>query len=307
MKKILSALLVFVMVGVLSACTQKELVTVMVPSGSPALAQLYIQEDTETYQVDVVQGADPLIAAFTAGTHDFIFAPTNLGAKLYTASPDYVYIAAVVFGNYYLVADMGDSEDTFDLSYLDGREMTAFGANSTGDIVMKYIFDSADITPNIIYVDSVATATSLLISGETDIILTAEPSLSVLLAQNPNYAVIDLQTEYENLTGESSYPQAGVFAKATLTNRVINNFLKDLEDSIDQVNESPSAAATLATTLGYTFGESVLQTAIPNSHLGFVGALDSRSDLEAYFTVIMSVSAPLIGGALPVDDFYYQP
>ncbi|HRX91792.1 MAG TPA: hypothetical protein P5042_03195 [Candidatus Izemoplasmatales bacterium] len=307
MKKILAALFVLILVGVLGACGQSEAITVMVPSGSPALAQLYVQNDTKDYQVDVVQGADPLVAAFGSQSHDFIFAPTNLGAKLYANSPDYIYIAAVVFGNYYLVADMGDSTETFDLDYLDGREMTVFGANSTGDIVLRYILESADVNPNIIYVSSVADATSLLIAGETSIIMTAEPSLSVLLARDPDYAVIDLQTEYESLTGESSYPQAGVFAKATLSDRTINKFLDDLEESVTDVNADPEAAATLATDLGYTFGQTVLETAIPNSHLGFVSAVDSRTDLESYFTIIMSVSAPLIGGALPADGFYYQP
>jgi len=276
----------------------------MVPSGSPALAQLYLEDNTDDYSVDVVQGADPLVAAFGSKSHDFIFAPTNLGAKLYKNSPDYIFIASVVFGNYYLVTA---SDSTFDLASLDNGEITVFGANSTGDIILRYILSEAEINVTITYVDSVATASSLFIANNSLVILSAEPSLSVLLNANSEIDVIDLQEEYQTLTGEDSYPQAGVFAKSTLKKSVINNFLDDLEASITSVNANPAAAALLATSLGYTFGETVLQTAIPNSHLGFLSAQDSKTDLEAYFNVIISMNSALIGGALPEEAFYYQP
>ncbi len=304
MKKLFALVVIFLMAGTLSACQSKETLSVMVPSGSPALAQLYLEDNTDDYSVDVVQGADPLVAAFGSKSHDFIFAPTNLGAKLYKNSPDYIFIASVVFGNYYLVTA---SDSTFDLASLDNGEITVFGANSTGDIILRYILSEAEINVTITYVDSVATASSLFIANNSLVILSAEPSLSVLLNANSEIDVIDLQEEYQTLTGEDSYPQAGVFAKSTLKKSVINNFLDDLEASITSVNANPAAAALLATSLGYTFGETVLQTAIPNSHLGFLSAQDSKTDLEAYFNVIISMNSALIGGALPEEAFYYQP
>jgi len=199
------------------------------------------------------------------------------------------------------------SDSTFDLASLDDGEITVFGANSTGDIILRYILSEAGINVTITYVDSVATASALFIANNSLVILSAEPSLSVLLNANPEIDVIDLQEEYQMLTGEDSYPQAGVFAKSTLKKSVINDFLDDLEASITNVNTDPTAAAQLATTLGYTFGETVLATAIPNSHLGFMSAQDSKADLEMYFNVIISMNSALIGGALPEEDFYYQP
>lgn len=305
MKKLIALFAIFLMSGTLLACQNSEALKIMVPSGSPALSQLYIENNTDDYAVDVVQGVDPLVAAFGSKSHDFIFAPSNLGAKLYQNSPDYIFIASVVFGNYYLVTV---SDAAFDLASLDNGEITVFGANSTGDIILRYILSEAGINVTITYVDSVATASSLFIANNSLVILTAEPSLSVLLNSNPGIDIIDLQDEYQALTGEDSYPQAGVFAKSTLKKSVINHFLSDLETSVTSVISDPLAAAQLATSLGYAFGETVLQTAIPNSHLGFLSAQDSKADLEAYFNVIISMnSAQLIGGALPVEDFYYQP
>jgi len=304
MKKILAILALLFLAGSLSACQPKTKATFIVPAGSPAIAQLYVENDTDKYTVDVVSGPDPLVAAFGSETYDFIFAGTNLGAKFYESTGDYIFVASIVFGNFYLVTK---SDTTFDLAFLDGKDITAFGANSTGDIVLRYILSEAGIDVNITYVDSVTTATSLFLADNSLIILTAEPSLSVLLATDPDLDVIDLQSEYETLTSDSSYPQSGVFAKSTLDKSVINSFLEDLEASVAAVNADPTAAAELADALGYTYADGVLETAIPNSHLDFVSALDSQAAVETYFNIIMEINPVLIGGSLPPEAFYYQP
>lgn len=305
MKKIIGIMLVAIFGLFLMGCqTDDTIYSVIVPAGGPALSQMYLQDNSDRYAVDVVNGPDPLIAAFGAGTHDFIFAPTNVGAKLYTANPSYIFIAAISFGSYFLVTD---SSEDFTIASLEGKDIVVFGQNQTSDIIIQYVLQENNITATFTYVDSVATALSLWVADHSKIIMTAEPSLSVLLASNPTLDVIDLQDEYEAITGSDSYPQAGVFAKATLTNKQIDSFLEDLEASIAQVNAEVEESAALAVELGYGFAQNVLLTAIPNSHLDFVSALDVKLSLEAYFTIILDVNPVLIGGALPVDGFYYQP
>lgn len=280
-----------------------EPLSVMTPAGAPALAQLFIQADDNKYEVDVVNGPDPLLAAFTSGSHDFIFAPTNLGAKLYTTGVDYQFLAAVTFGSYYLVSNQTDE---FTIQSLEGKEITLFGQNATSDIVLQYILDENGVNATLNYVDSVATANSIYIADDTKIIMTAEPSLSVLESNVPGFQTIDLQDEYQKLTGESSFPQAGVFGKTTLSADQIDQFLMDLETSVSKVNTDTETAISWATFFEYGFSESVLESAIPNSHLEFVSAMDVKTDLETYFNIILSINPALIGGALPVNDFYYQ-
>ncbi len=305
MRKMLSFVTLLLLVFVLLGCkTDVTVYSVIAPSGSPALSQMYVQEDSEHYLVDIVSGPDPLLAAFGSKSHDFIFAPTNLGAKLYTASPDYLLIAAVSFGNYYLVTE---SDDVFDLQSLSGKEIVVFGQNQTSDIIIRYILTENEISATYTYVADVTTAVSTFVADHSKIVMVAEPSLSVLLAANPDLDVIDLQTEYESLTGNASYPQAGVFAKVTLPQEAINQFLVDLEASITKVNTEVEDSANLGVSLEYGFSYNVLVTAIPNSHLDYMSAVDVRTSLEAYFTIIMDLNPLLIGNALPVDDFYYEP
>lgn len=276
----------------------------MVPSGSPQLSQIYVHHDSEHYSVDIVQGADPLISAFGSKSHDIIFAPTNLGAKMAASKPDYVFVGAIVFGNYYLVTN---SENPFNLASLEGREITVFGANQTSDIMIRYILNENQVNSFITYVDSVSSAASLLIQNAANIILTAEPTLSILRNTYPDLDVIDLQEEYQLASGNTNYPQAGVFVKSTMDKNTVETFLIDLEASVELVKQDPSAASIIANTLLYGYEDGILESAIPNSNLDFVRALDCKEELEGYFSIILDLSPALIGGKLPEQAFYYQP
>lgn len=302
MKKTLSILLGFIVSLTLIGCgaNYDEPLKVIVPNGAPALSQIFMQEN-ENYEVSVVNGADPLVAAFGSGSHDFIFAPTNLGAKLYNSGINYQFIAAVTFGNYYLVS----MEDNFTLESLEDKEIVVFGQNSTSDIVLRYVLGENDINPTYRYVDSVGTANAEFVLDNDIIILSAEPMLSILANSVSGFNTIDLQAEYQEITGEDSYPQAGVFAKASLDSRYVRDFLNALEDSIDEVNSDLDSTVAKAAELEYSFPESVLRGAIPNSNIGFEKASDVREDLEAYFNIILDMNGALIGGQLPDDDFYF--
>lgn len=280
-------------------------ISVMVPAGSPALAQLYVQNDPAHYDVDVINGSDPLVAAFASGSHDVIFAPTNLGAKLFNdGGASYQFGGTVVWGNYYLV---GKGHDVFDLESMNGQTVVVFGQNQTSDIILQYLFMQNDIIATVTYVDSVATATAQFLADDSLIILSAEPSLSTLAASVADLQVIDLQEEYAEITGSDSYPQAGVFFKAGLEKSLANAFLSDLSHSVEMVNGSPEEATTVAVSLGYSYSYSILVSAIPNSHLNVIGANESRAALETYFTMILGWNGALVGNRLPEDEFYFQP
>lgn len=302
MKKILVFLLAILLtLGLVGCNSNSEPLTIMAPNGAPALSQLFMQDDSENYSVDIVNGADPLVAAFGSGSHDFIFAPTNLGAKLYTSGIEYKFIAAITFGNYYLVS----MEDNFTIESLEGKDIVVFGQNATSDIIIRYILEENNINATITYVDAVDTANAEFIVDNTKIIMSAEPLLSILALNVPDFNTIDLQAEYQEITGETSYPQAGVFVKTEITDRQIRNFLDDLENSVEKVNNDLDSTVAKAVELEYTFPEAVLRSAIPNSNIGFVTAEDIREDLEDYFNIILEMNGVLIGDQLPDDDFYF--
>jgi len=300
-KKILISVFVLLMLPLYS-CSKTEKRSIIVPLGAPQIAQIYLQESLE-YDVDIVNGPDALIASFGSKSHDFIFAPTNLGAKLYNSDIEYIFIAAITFGNYYLATV---TEESFTIESLSGKEIICFGMNATSDIVLRYILESNNIITTITYVDSLEMANASLILDNTKIILSAEPALSLLKTKVDGIVTIDLQNEYQEITGEGSYPQSGVFAKNSLSGNDINTFLSNLESSIDKVNNQLSETALIAIELELGFTEETLVSAIPNSNILYMTAQEARISLENYFNIILEMNPSLIGGILPDNDFYYS-
>lgn len=316
MKKIVSVLMIVLIGFGLVACDQEQTPVsfkVMAPIGTPALSQTYMESTLPSlgehisYEIDTVLGTDPLVAAFGSGSHDIIYAPTNLGAKLISTGLEYQFAGAVVWGNLYLAST---GYDDFSLSDLDGKEIIAFGQNATPDVVLQTVLEGHDFDemPTITYVDSVSQAQADIITDPSKIVLMAEPALSVLglpTKLGDALDVIDLQEEWASLTGSSSYPMAGIFVKSDLDKEAVNAYLDAVEISVEEANSNPSDVAQMAVDLEYGFPLGVLIEAIPRSNLAYLDALDSKDALELYFGYIMDLNPALIGGALPEEDFYY--
>lgn len=316
MKKIVILFMIGLVGLGLAACEQEDTPVsfkVMAPIGTPALSQTYMESTLPTlgehitYDIDSVVGTDPLVAAFGSGSHDIIYAPTNLGAKLISTGLDYQFAAAVVWGNLYLAST---GYDQFSLSDLEGKEIIAFGQNATPDVVLQTVLEGVDFDemPTITYVDSVSQAQADIITDPTKIVLMAEPALSVLglpTKLGDALDVIDLQDEWAALTGTSSYPMAGIFVKSDLDKDAVNAYLEAVEISVEEANAHPSDVAQMAVDLDYGFPLGVLIEAIPRSNLDYKDALESKDALELYFGYIIDLNPALIGGALPEDHFYY--
>ena len=315
MKKISGFFLAILLVLTLVGCSQPEDVAlkIIAPLGSPALAQTYMEStlpslgDNVTYEIEVVSGTDPLVAAFGSGSHDIIYAPTNLGAKLVSTGLEYQLAGTVVWGNLYLATG---TDETFELSDLDGKEIVIFGQNATPDIIVQTILANETWTtePTITYVDSAGTAMGTLIADPSKIVLLAEPVLSVasLPSNVANLKSIDLQAAWGDMTGTTSYPQAGIFVKVGTNNEAVDAYLSAVQTSITEALNDPAAVAQMAVDLDYGFPLPVLTGAIPRSNLMFTSAQNSRVALETYFGYIIDFNPALIGGSLPGDDFYYQ-
>ena len=298
MKKILMIIsLTFILFG----CQKDDPITMIVPFGSPELAQLYL-ENSSDYLVDIVNGPDPLVAAFGSMSHDVIFAPTNLGAKMYQSKESYVLLATIVWGNYYLVSSRSEE---LNVQSLNGLEIIVFGKNQTSDILLNYLFLELDIQPIFTYVDSVSSAAQIFLSYPNQIVLLAEPIYSNIMNQLPLTKTLSIQELYKDVTGEDSYPQSGVFIKTDLNPSKIQKIETDLKLSIDHTNDNPIEAAELAVDLGMGLPALILSTAILNSNLRYIEAFNSKEALEMYFELILGVNPALIGGELPKDTFYY--
>ena len=280
-------------------------VSVIVPTGTLSLGIANVLNDKTLVDANIVSGSDPLIAAFTNASYDVVVAPVNLGAKLYNANENFSYILykTIVWGNYYLVSN----EEIATLESLEGKTVLVFGKNSTPDVVLRTLISAKNINVNLEYVDDVATANSYLLSGKADIIVSAEPSLTKMSA-NKNFYTLDLQKQWQQLTGSYSLPQAGIFIKKdSKDEKYLKTVLDKMIESVQMAQTKPNVLIASAVSVDENLakiGEETLQKAIGNCNLR-VEETDKEA-IEFYFSQVIQLGiGATVGGKLPDEAFYY--
>ena len=272
-------------------------VKIIMPNGTPQLGLVnFISDHLE--DCEVVEGQQPLAAAFSNKKYDIIVAPVNLGAKNYNVDKSYGLYETFVWGNLYLVS----TKEITSFTDLDGKEITLFGQNTTPDIIMKLLINHYDIDIEMKYVNAVSDANTALKQGRADIIVSAEPSLSKI---KQGYHVLDLQDEYSKAMSVSSYPQAGIFVKLNSIDKLKDTLL-EMKTSINDIIENPSDGAKNAIQVSTTFatlGEETINASIPNCHFGF--DKNQKEAIETYFTKLNELNLQgMYGGQLPDEEFY---
>jgi NitT/TauT family transport system substrate-binding protein len=294
-KKYVLLIIFAMMICLLSSC-KNEKTTMIVPAGSPQFAQLYMQ-DSNNYDVTIVEGADPLVAAFGSSSYDVIVAPTNLGAKLYDAKPDYQLIATISWGSYYLISKSNiDEMETLDI--------VAFGQNQIPDALMQYVLEGLDIEFNVEYLDSVSSVASDFVIDGSKVYLMSEPSLSVIASNNEGIDMFDLQSAYYTLTGYEDFPQASVFVHQSLTDQDVQKIKDDFASSIDLLHENLESSADLAKKLGISMDKEIIIQSIPRSNIEFKDSQDIKGDIIFFLGLLKGFNPNFVGENLPNDTFY---
>lgn len=306
---------IFVSLAVLLGACSKEIektnLSVILPNGAPALAQAQLEHNGNTFgsytaTVDRVSDTALLTAAFTSETYDVIYAPTNLGAKMYNNNGKYLYAANITWGNiFFATAD----NSNFSVDSLDDATVYLFGQGTINETIIDAVLADKGISiGEKIWMSSTTDTKNQLILDPTSIVMAAEPVLSAAKAalskQGHIVNTISLQTLWSDYSESGSYPQAGVFIKADVTEKysdLVESYLDALKTSCEFTGTNANDVANYATELNYGLpAAAVLVNAIPNSNILYKSASDSKNALETVFNLNLS----LIGGRLPDEGFY---
>lgn len=308
-----------------SSSTVAETVTISAvsPAGAPAFAQAGVASEDSTYlptNYDYTMntvGGTALPGYFTAGEVNYIYAPSNLGAMLYTKTveagntPKYVYAANVTSGNLFF-ATIGQT-DTFTLSDLDGQDLTAFGEGSVVQLMMNKVLDDNNITTKSInYKSVVSDVAPLVISEQPGYYLLAEPALeavrNALAAKNVTLQTIDIQEELKTLDPVSfsdGFAQAGLFVnKEYLENHAdeVSIYLNAVKLNCEDVYSNTDTMAQKIVDLGYvgTTPLPVVKAGLTKSGIKYVTAKENKVSFEATY----GTNLQMLGGQLPDEGFY---
>lgn len=302
--------------------TEEVSLNVAVPGGAPTFSQVQIDMGKSSLPTWINVTTDlktptTLPAIFNDASYDIVFAPTNLGAKLYNGAvsngktPNYKYAATVTWGNLYLVSSTPTEE--FNLSDINGQELTAFSSGSVVDIVMKLVLSKNNVEPsNVTYLSAVSDVAPICIKNQgKGYYLLAEPVLSKVKValKDANLKVISLQNEFAKIDSAfaDGFTQSGVFVSVNSIknkNLAVNKYLDALRGSVTLINNDPKTSASYILEKAYLgepgLPEAIIEASLPGCGIKYKTAKESKASLEALF----SNNLALIGGVLPNEEFY---
>lgn len=291
-------IVILIFMSFLVGCSKTDAITMIVPFGNPQLSQLNLQ-DNKSYSVDIVIGADPLVAAFGSASHDVIFAPINLGARFYQSKDDYTLLGVVTWGNYFLI-----SERDLSLETIKDQTIVVFGRNQVSDILMKVINDYYQLNLTFEYVDSLPSAAAEALLNPQKIVLISDPSYTQLRLSHPSFHGLELHELYQNASSGYALPQAGVFVHKSLAHQLKNQIKTDLESSISRLSTHQEEMINLAKTYGVTWSDEVLVSVFTSNQIEFVVSLAAKPSIETFFQHILNYQPELINNEFPDDAFY---
>ena len=299
-KKVLSILILLFIVVILFGCGKKDEKTykVIMPSGTPLIAFGNLLDD-ENFDVEIVNGSDPLQAAFLSGEYDIIIAPFNLGAKLYLAGKSsYLLDSIITTNNTYLISN----NEYKSLDETKGKTVLAYGAGSMPFVGLKALSDNKELNFEIDQKNlSVSDVAALYLSQTEpyDLYMMAEPNLTVLKSKKDLY-VINVAEELGK-----TLVQACVFVKPE--SNVSSIVLNKIKDNINYLNTKTEKYVKEVIGKNDFFtklGEETLKNAIPNCNIVYKKAIDNKEIVESTYELLNKYVPALLNGNKPDEGFF---
>ena len=184
--------------------------------------------------------------------------------------------------------------------------ITFFGQNSINASIASYVLKEKGYAPaSIEYVAEATDTQTLLVTDANAIVLCAEPAISAAKLKKPNITSISVQELYKELTGNDGFTQAGLFVSPKAIEEkkeTVDKFINEVSKSIEKCTKSLDEVAQICVELKLLPNLDVAKSAIPLCSVKFMKATDAKTQIETTANVDLSQ----FGGALPVEEFYYQ-
>ena len=299
MKKIVTIIMLMLVCFLFFGCGKKDekKYKVIMPNGTPLIAFGNLLDDGN-FDIEVVNGSDPLQAAFVSGGYDMIVAPFNLGAKLYLAGKSkYLLDSIITTNNTYLISK--NNYETLDS--IKDKTVLAYGAGSMPFIGLKALSDDKSLNLQITQLNSgvADVAASFLAQKETyDLYMMAEPNLTVLKTKTDLYTIDVAESLGKTLVQACIFVNPESNVSSTVLNKIKNN--------IDKLNAKPEEYAKAVLNKNDFFknlGEEKLKNAIPNCNIVYKKAIDNKDIVNSTYDLLNKYVPALLNGNQPDESF----
>ncbi len=295
------AFVIVLIVASFGTANADESFLITVPDGAPAMAvsELYINNPENVRTI----AADTIAAEFASEESDFIIAPVNAGAKLFSAGKSHYRLAAIItWGNLVFASQ----KDNFNLDMINNSKLILFGENTINASVALYVLQQKGIVPaEIEYLAGAKNTQELMMSDPESIVLTAEPIATIAKMKNNAVSIINLNTIFKEITGFEGFTQAGLFVREkdiSEKKESVSHWLELIRESVEICSNDPNKAASNAVAMGILPNENIAKAAIPNCGIRFMYAKDAKEMIE----MTVRIDPKQFGGDLPSDEFYFD-
>lgn len=201
------------------------------PEGTPALAICHMVTENPTicganmqygYEVPAT-----IASMMASATSDIIIMPINTGANLIAnKGADYKLVSIAVDGSLYMIGNKEGSNEIL-LDDIKGKTIACIGQGAVPGLTVKYVLENSGIevieegspTNNqvkIVWAANGQLANSAVVGGTASYAVVGEPAATALSASIGYNARMNIQSLYSTITGDNTYPQAGLFVRTSL-------------------------------------------------------------------------------------------
>lgn len=315
MKKFAAILLTLCLVlSLASFAVAEEAINVYALKGPTGIGLVKVMNDNDgTYNITLAGAPDEVTAAVINGDANIAAVPTNLAATLYNKTQGKVQLMALnTLGVLHIVTSDPAIQS---LSDLEGKTLWATGQGSTPEYVLNYILEANGLADKVEvqYLAEHAELATQAASGMVDVALLPEPHVTSVLNQNKDFRIALDVTELFNQAAAGKGENAVLSMGCVIVNKewAENNadklaaFMDAYAASVEFVNTNVDEASQMVEVQGIIPKAAVAKKAIPNCHIVFVTGEEMKTQIAPFFQVLYNANPKSVGGALPVDDFYY--
>ncbi|PAB59892.1 ABC transporter substrate-binding protein [Anaeromicrobium sediminis] len=324
MKKIISLILTLLVMLSFAGCTKEvepkvetEKINVNVASlkGPTGMGMVRLLEDKPNFGENIevnysIESAPDLLKSKLLNKEiDIAALPTNLASIMYNKTEGSYQLGAVnTLGVLYVVTSRDDIKSINDLN---DKEIGVSSKGSVPDFIFNYILNKNNIENiNINYIVEHGNLAKQLISGDRDLALLPQPFVTMVTMKNKNLKIaMDIQEEFRNIEGQDRHIPMGciVIRKEFAQNhpQVVEQFLKEYENSIKWTSENVVEASKLIEKFEILPSAKMAELAIPKSNLVYIDSKDSKDMLDKFYELLMNFNPKSIGGKIPDESFYY--
>ena len=287
------------------------------PTGMGMAFMLDSSDTLNKYNHTIANAPDEVTAKLLKGDYDIAALPTNVAATLYNGSEGKIQLLALNTLGVLYILEKGDTIKS--IADLKGRKIYVSGQGSTPEFVLDYLLEKNGLDPEKdVDIDFTYTTHADLVAfaatGEADVVMLPEPTVTALLAKNSDMRVaLDLNDAWsaavKGTDDEGSVISMGCVAVrkdfAEKNPEAVENFLIDYKNSVDKVNSDTDAAAEKIAGLGIVAAAPVAKQALPRCNIVLISGRKMKEQVGSFFKVLFDANPKSVGGTLPDEGFYY--